>query len=504
MPKLSGFPLLTAEEAASQIPDGAMVAFSGFTNAGAVKAIPRAIAARARELHDKGEPYKIRVLTGASSGASIDGALAEADAISWRAPYQSGPVLRKQINNQEVEYVDMHLSHVPQAVLFGFFGKLDVAVVEATEVLPDGRVYLTASIGASPTYLKYADRVIIELNHFHSVRLREMSDILVLPPPPHRSPIAIHDPLTKVGSPHAMVDPKRIIGIVENNESDHVPLFTAEDEASHKIAEHVVRFLIEEKRAGHIPEEFLPLQAGVGNVANSVMAALGRNPDIPNFTMYSEVFQESLVELMEQGRLTAVSSCALTITTPSLKRIYDNMDFFAPKIVLRPQELSNHPGVVRRLGVIALNTALEVDIYGNVNSSHVFGTDIMNGVGGSGEFTRNSYLSVFMCPSIAKGGRISAIVPMCPHIDNNEHSVQIVVTEQGLADLRGLGPMQRAKAIIENCAHPAYRDYLYRYIENSRLGHIRHNLANCFELHRNLIESGAMLPDLDLSAIGNV
>ena len=164
--------------------------------------------------------------------------------------------------------------------------------------------------------------------------------------------------------------------------------------------------------------------------------------------------------------------------------------------MLRPQEISNHPGVIRRLGVIAMNTAIEIDIYGNVNSSHLYGMDIMNGIGGSGEFTRNSYLSIFMTPSIAKGGRISSIVPMCPHIDNNEHSVQIVVTEQGLADLRGLGPMQRAKTIIEKCAHPVYREYLHRYIQDARLGHIRHDLSRCFELHRNLLEHGAMLPDL--------
>ena len=177
------------------------------------------------------------------------------------------------------------------------------------------------------------------------------------------------------------------------------------------------------------------------------------------------------------------------------------MDFFAPRIVLRPQELSNHPGVIRRLGVISMNTALEVDIYGNVNASHVYGTHIMNGIGGSGEFTRNAYISIYMCPSIAKGGKISSIVPMCPHIDNNEHSVQIVVTEQGLADLRGLGPMQRAEKIIEHCAHPAYREYLWKYVENSRVGHIRHNLEKAFELHLNLMETGSMLPDLDLSQI---
>ncbi len=260
-----------------------------------------------------------------------------------------------------------------------------------------------------------------------------------------------------------------------------------------------MKFLVEELRNGQIPPEFLPLQAGVGNIGNGVMAALGESTDIPPFKMYSEVFQDSLVELMERGKLIAASTTALTLTPETLQRIYDNIDFFVPRIVLRPQEISNHPGVVLRLGVIAMNTALEVDIYGNVNSSHVYGTDIMNGVGGSGEFTRNGFLSIYMCPSIAKGGRISSIVPMVAHVDNNEHSVQIVVTEQGLADLRGLGPMQRAKVIIKNCAHPAYRDYLYRYIEKGRVGHIRHDLETCFELHMNLMEYGAMLPNLDCS-----
>jgi propionyl-CoA:succinyl-CoA transferase len=497
------FPDLAPEEAAARIPHGATVAFSGFTNSGAAKLMPRAIAARARDLHQKGEPFKIRVMTGASSSESIDEPLAEAEALSWRAPYQSSSRLRRQINNEEVEYVDMHLSQLSQTLLAGFHGRLNVAVVEATEVTPDGRVYLTTSVGASPAYLRYADHVLIEINDFHSKRLREMADILILPPPPHRVPVPLFDPLTKLGMPYAEVDPRRIMGILHNNEPDRVAQFTPPEARSRKIAEYVLNFLLGEMWAKRIPKEFLPLQAGVGNVANAVMSVLGESPEIPPFKMYTEVFQDSLVDLMERGKLTAASTTSLTLTPETLQRIYDNMDYYVPRIVLRPQEISNHPGVVLRLGVIAMNTALEVDIYGNVNSSHVFGTDVMNGVGGSGEFTRNSALSIYMCPSIARGGKISSIVPMCPHIDNNEHSVQIVATEQGLADLRGLGPMQRAAAIIGNCAHPAYRDYLYRYIEKARVGHIRHDLESCYELHLNLMEHGAMLPDLDLSEIAD-
>jgi len=202
------------------------------------------------------------------------------------------------------------------------------------------------------------------------------------------------------------------------------------------------------------------------------------------------------VALMEQGRLTGASATALTLTEPQLQRVYDNFDFFGPRIVLRPLEISNNPGVIRRFGVITLNTALEVDIYGHANSTHVAGVNMMNGIGGSGDFTRNSYLSVFMCPSVAKGGRISSIVPMASHVDHNEHSVQVIVTEQGLADLRGLGPIERARRVIDKCAHPAYRPYLHQYLERARPGHIRHDLATCFELHRNLLETGQMLPGI--------
>jgi propionyl-CoA:succinyl-CoA transferase len=491
------YPILTAEEAVAGIKNGATVAFSGFSPAGGAKAVPKALALRAAEEHAQGRPYRLRVLSGASAGRHIDEALAQTHAVSWRAPYQQGPALRKQINREEVEYVDMHLSHLPQTMAFGFFGRIDLAVVEATEITPDGRVYLSTSIGASPSFLRYADRVIIEINRHHSQRLREMHDIVLMPLPPHRNPIQVHDPLTRIGWPYASVDPKKVLAVVETDEADSVADFDPPDENSRRIAQHIVEFLIGERKAGRIPPEFLPLQAGVGNVANGVLASLGAHPEIPPFWMYSEVFQDSMAAVMKEGKLLGASATSLTVTQPVLQEVIENIDFFNQRIVLRPQEISNHPGIIRRLGVIGLNTALEFDIYGNVNSSHLYGMDVVNGIGGSGEFTRNTYLSIFMAPSIARGGRISAVVPMTPHIDNNEHSVQVVVTEQGLADLRGLGPSHRAQMIIERCAHPRYKDYLLRYIREARGGHIRHDLTKCYELHRNLLETGSMLPEED-------
>ncbi|MGC8641812.1 MAG: succinate CoA transferase [Isosphaeraceae bacterium] len=496
------FPILTPDEAAELIPHGAMVGVSGFTPAGAPKAVPRALAQRARALHEAGQPFQIRLLSGASTGEACDDRLGLADALSWRAPYMTSVPLRELANRGQLDYVDMHLSHVSQMIMEGFLGRVDVAIIEATEITHDGRVYLTTGIGNAPTFLKKAERVIIELNAYHSPRIRELADIIVLPTPPYRLPLQIHDPLDRIGRRFAEVDLSRVVGVVHTNEPDGGRGFAPPDETSRKIAGHVSRFLLEEMAAGRIPPMFLPLQSGVGNVCNAVVGELAARDDFPKFKVYTEVLQDSMIDLILSGSVIAASSCSLTLTDLKLKFLYDYFDEFADRIVLRPQEISNNPGIARRLGVIATNTAIEVDIYGHANSTHFFGTQIMNGLGGSGDFERNAYLSIFMCPSTAKGGRISTVVPMCSHVDHSEHSVQIIATEQGLADLRGLSPIVRARRIIDCCAHPAYRDYLHHYLESAPMGHIRHDLRRCFELYINFQEQGAMLPDLDLSRFG--
>ncbi len=493
----SGFACLTADEAAAMIPHGATVAFSGFTPAGAAKEVPAALARRATRLHARDQAYQLRVLTGASTGRALDEALADADAVSWRVPYQASSAMRRRINAQQTEFADLHLSHVPQQVEYGFLGRIDFAVVEAVDLTADGRVFLSTSVGASPTYLRHADKVFVEINRHHLRRLAEMHDILVLSRPPHRVPIDIRHPLGRIGRPYARVEANRIAGVVETDVPDGVAAFDEPDHVSNRIAEHVVRFLVEEMHAGRIPGEFLPLQSGVGNIANAVLHAIGHSPEIPPFAMYTEVFQDAAAELMTKGRLIGASACSLTLSDPRLQCIYADMDQFASRIVLRPQELSNNPGIIRQLGVISINTALEMDIYGNANSTHICGTQAMNGIGGSADFARNAYLSIFVAPSITRGDSISTIVPMVSHVDHSEHSTHVFVTEQGLADLRGLGPAQRARRIIERCAHPAYRDYLHRYLAKSRSGHIHHDLAHCFDLHLNLIRTGRMLPDAD-------
>jgi len=258
----------------------------------------------------------------------------------------------------------------------------------------------------------------------------------------------------RIGSPVIRVDPSKIAGVVEVDLEDDPVNFTLPNAVTDRIGVNVAEFLARELSSGRIPKGFLPLQAGVGNVSNAVMAAIGKHDDIPPFQMYTEVLQDSQLRLMMQHRIPFASTCALTISRPMRDLLYGNPEFFRPRIILRPQEISNSNEVIRRLGVVAINTMLEGDLFGNVNSTHVMGCNMMNGIGGSGDFTRNAYLSIFVAPSTAKNGTVSTIVPLVSHQDHSEHSVQVFVTECGVADLRRHSPVERARLVIDNCAHP--------------------------------------------------
>jgi propionyl-CoA:succinyl-CoA transferase len=486
------FPILSAAEAAAIIQDGQNVGFSGFTPSGAPKAIPLALAERAIADHNAGREFQIGVLTGASTGPSLDGALAKAQAIKFRTPYQTNADLRDRINAGQTRFFDLHLSLMPQVTRYGFLGPVDVAVVEAADVTAGGGIVLTSGVGVTPTFCNMAKKIVIELNKFHPPTLLGMHDIYEPADPPYRHEIPIYRPSERIGSPIVTVDPSKIVGIVETDLEDESRGFSAISPLTEKIGNNVAEFLASQIATGLVPRQFLPIQSGVGDIANSILGALGRHPEIPAFEMYTEVLQDSVITLLEQERVRFASSCSLSITPDMLRRVYQNMNFFRSRVLLRPQEISNNPEVIRRLGLISINTAIEVDIFGNVNSTHVMGRKLMNGIGGSGDFTRNAYLSVFTTPSVAKGGKISTIVPLVSHVDHSEHSVQIIATEFGVADLRGKSPFERANEIIDKCAHPDYKDMLRGYMNIVEGGHTPQTLSAAFKMHEEFQRNGDM------------
>lgn len=472
--------IMSASEAAAFIPSGATVGMSGFTGSGHPKALPLALAERINAHHERGEAFRVSVWTGASTAPELDGALAKVDGVELRLPYQSDPTCRKKINAGRMEYIDIHLSHVAQFVWSGFLGKLDFAVVEAIGVREDGALIPSSSVGNNKTWLDVADKVIVEVNSWQDERLEGMHDIYYgTQLPPHRKPIPLVATADRIGEKYLRCDPAKIVAIVETHKGDRNTDFNPPDAVSQAIAGQILEFLGHEVKKGRLPPTLLPLQSGVGNVANAVMAGL-EHGEFSGLTAYTEVLQDGMLRLLRAGKLTHASATALSLSAAGYDEFLREIDFYRERIVLRPQEISNHPEVIRRLGVIAMNGLIEADIYGNVNSTHILGSSIMNGIGGSGDFARNAYLSFFMTPSAAKAGTISCIVPMVSHVDHTEHDVQVIVTERGLADLRGLSPKKRAKLIIDNCAHPlfkpALKDYFKRALEYSPGLHTPHIL----------------------------
>lgn len=487
------FPILTPQEAAELFHDGDNVGLSGFTAPGAPKVIPGAIAEKAEKLHAEGKPFKINIFSGASTSDKCDGMLARANAIGKRTPYQNLPDLRKRINSHDTHYFDQHLSELAQQFRYGFYGDLDIAIIEVSEIHDDGTCVVGMGVGNVPTYAKFAKKIVLELNEKLHHALYGLHDIYMPKDPPYRSEIPVFHANDRIGEPVLRIDPEKIVGVVMSDSYDGVKAFTTPDETTNKIGANVCDFLIGEMRRGGIPSTFLPIQSGVGNVANAVLYGLADAQEIPPFAMYTEVIQDAVIDLMKKGRCKFGSTSSLTVSNEVEAEVIDNIDFFKEKVVIRPVEISNNPEVIRRLGVIAMNTALEADIFGNINSTHVTGTRMMNGIGGSGDFARNAYISIFSCPSITKEGKISNIVPMVSHLDHSEHSVDILVTDQGIADLRGKDPIQRAEEIIKNCAHPMYKDLLTDYLRlGGNNGQTPHTLKAALSFHTEFLESGDM------------
>lgn len=481
----------SAEAAAAMINPGDALGISGFTPCGYPKITIKKLAERIKKEH-----FQVDIWTGASTGAEIDKDLVEIDGVRNRMPYQTNAILRKAINAGQVNYFDLHLSHVAQQIREGFFDKMpDVALIEVCKITKEGHLVPTTAIGNSPVFAQTAKKIIVEVNTTQPEELEGMADIYGLPNPPHRQPIPITSAGDRIGKPYIEVDPDKIVAVVPCDMPDVTRTLAPLDGDAEAMGNNLVEFLTNEVKQGRLPENLLPLQSGVGNVANAVIHGLVES-NFKNLSVYTEVIQDGMFDLIDRDKIDMISGTSLSPSPEGLKRFYNNISEYRKKIILRPQEISNNAEVIRRIGVIGMNTALEMDIYGHVNSTHIMGTKMMNGIGGSGDFARNAALSCFFCHSTTKHGDISAIVPMCSHVDHTEHDTHVFISEQGIADVRGLSPKERAKVIINNVAHPDYRDALMDYYERACAAcaesQTPHILKEAFSFHVRLQETGSM------------
>jgi succinyl-CoA:acetate CoA-transferase len=495
--------VMSADAAAALIPNGATVGMSGFTGAGYPKAVPIALSKRAIEDRLKGKPLKLDVLTGASTGPEQDTIMSMVEAQRFRFPYQGDAATREKINAGLIEYQDMHLSHAGSLVRFGYYNhgrpNLDFALIEVTKINADGTAVPSSSCGANNVYMEHADKIILEVNSWQDERLEGMHDILSnAAEHGKRTSIPIMAADDRKGSKYWTFDVNKVVAVVESAYPDRNAPFKAPEEIHKRIAGHIMDFFQGEVKAGRVSKHLTPLQSGVGNIANAVLVGLNEGP-FDRMLSYTEVIQDGMLDMLDSGKLLAASATAFSVSPEGQVRFYKNIEQYRKQIILRPQEISNHPEVIRRLGCIAMNGFVEADIYGHVNSTHIVGKGIENGIGGSGDFARNSAYTIFMSPATAKDGKISAIVPFASHIDHTEHDVHGIVTEYGFADLRGRSPKEKAKEIIEKAAAPEFRPLLWDYVKRSMKNpsfsqHSPHMLNEAFAFHTRYLQTGDMRP----------
>ena len=454
--------LASAEEAAALIRPGMTLGVSGFTLSGYPKLVPQALARRG----EAGEKLRLTVISGASVGDELDGAMTRAGIIARRYPYQSNRDLRDAINAGEVAYVDIHLSQLPLWVRSGVFGAIDYAIVEASSIDGDG-IVPTTSVGSTNALVQCAKHVIVELNTLQSESLRGLHDVYTPELAPNTEPIPIRSVRDHIGTPYIPCTPDKIAAIVLSDVPDQPAKMPVPDAVTQRIAKNLVTFLQGEIRSGRLPERLPPLQSGVGGIGNAILLALAES-SLSGLELYSEVLQDGVLDMLDRGVVDYASGSALSLTAAYQKRFAENLERYRGKMVLRPQEISNSPEVIRRLGVIAVNTAIEIDLSGNVNSTHIDGDRMMNGIGGSGDYARNAGVTIFVTPATARNGALSCVVPCVAHIDHTEHDVDVVITEYGTVDLRGLTAYERAEKLTECCAAPEYRDILRDYMRRVR------------------------------------
>jgi len=455
---------MPVEEAVKFVPDRSTLAISGFTKSGEPKLF---LPALAKHLEKHAPETRLALFSGASLSEDVENPIAPF--VGKRGPYMSSTAARKLIHAGKMDFADVHLSQFARNLIYGFYGDVDVAVVEVSRVRPNGSVILSSSVGISAEALSMAKKIVLEVNTsipdytgFHDICLPAIH-------PKVGWPIPVTNVSDRVGTPYVEIDMSKVVAVVESNIPDYSVAFKATSVVDKQIARNVVDFLLQCRDWLGWGKRLPPIQSGVGNVANAIVGELYDSP-FQKIRFWTEVFQDGMMRYVEDDeKFDTASATAISFSAEARKEFDRLFTRCRDKIVLRPMWLSNCAEVISRLFVIAMNTPIEVDIYGHVNSTHIDGSKVVNGLGGSGDFFRNAYVSIVHTPSTRKlkdGRTVSCVMPYVRHIDHTEHDIKCIVTEHGYAlntEIRSAS--RRAEDIIEKCAHPHFRPCLRDYLK---------------------------------------
>ena len=461
--------VVPVEEAVKYVAHGDTLAISGFTKSGEPKTF---LPALAKHFAQHAPESRITLLSGASLSEDVEAPLAPF--IGKRGPYMSSAASRKRIHAGDMDFTDVHLSAFARNLMYGFYGDVDVAVIEVCRIRPNGSVILTSSVGISVEAIARAKSIILEVNTA-SPDYTGFHDIVLPAVHPHVGwPLPLVNVRDRIGTPYVEVDLRKVVAVVHSTTPDHPVPFKTADATDRRIAENVVDLLLHCRKWLGWSRRLPPIQSGVGNVANAIIGELYDSP-FERIRFWTEVFQDGMLKYVtDDQKFECASATAVSFSAEGRERFLAMFDRARDKLTLRPMWLSNSPELISRLFVIAMNTPIEVDIYGHVNSTHIDGSRVVNGLGGSGDFFRNAYLSIVHTPSVRRlkdGRTVSCVMPYVRHIDHTEHDIKCVVTEQGYTlhtDI--LSARRRAVDTIDRCAHPHFRPLLHDYISMGGAG----------------------------------
>lgn len=475
-----------AEEAAMYIKNGMTVAISGYSSSSYPRAVPQAIAKR----KSNGEALSLNLISG-SALSQLDELLS--DVVARRVPLQGGKSMAKHINNGSCHYVEQQICRIVRLLESGKLGKIDVAIIEACAVDESGHIYLGSSIGIAPLLMEIADKIIIECNAAIPKEVAKLHDIFLPGTPPNRRPIPFSKINERVGQTTIQAPIDKIKYIVQTDIQPEPEPHRAPSEEILKTVQNLMKFLSKEYPLDG-PKKLPPIQTGFGQLAEAITDAM-HGSEYQDIEFYAGGLLESHMEMIASGKAKAATATYMQFT-PRTAELFRNIEGLENKLVLRNLDVINEAETTSRFGILALNSCVEADIYGNVNSSHICGNRVVNGIGGGASFAQNAGLSVMLLPSTSKKGNISTIVPMVAHTDISEHDIDVIITDQGFADLRGLDDLERANAIIENCAAEEYKSLLRQYLEGAIEkygGHHPQDMTEAAKWHERLRTTGSML-----------
>lgn len=335
--------------------------------------------------------------------------------------------VRAYVNEINVQYIPMFLSEIPMFIRSGKF-PIDTALIQVSPPDQHGYCSLGVSIDIARAACDVAQKIIAQVNP--------------------NMPRSLGD---------SMIHISKITAAVYSEDA----IFESNNAAISEVEIQIGKYVSE------LVEDGATLQMGIGGIPNATLQFLENHK---NIGIHTEMFSDGILPLVEKGVVTGlgkkihrgkiVSSFAM-----GTRKLYDFIDNNPQVIMLDVGYVNDTTNIRRNPKVTAINSAIEVDLTGQVCADSI-GTDIFSGVGGQMDFIRGAALSeggkpIIALPSITNKG-VSKLVPTLKigaGVVTTRAHVHYVVTEYGIADLYGKNIAQRAKTLIQ-IAHPTHREAL--------------------------------------------